>query len=111
MPTYTYSVGTTQQAITVQDDRRTVLVINNIHATQTLTITDNLGSTSGIVIAAGGSLTLRKLFGEEPNKVYYATGSAAATTCRTLELYGDIPVEREIISLPNPQTPHETKVL
>jgi len=96
MPTSVYAVGNTEAAPQVidADSQRTVLVVQNLDTvagTDYLYISDEKGNvtTTGIQIApVGGSITLRRSDGEEPEKTWYLVATTAACPVRVMELYG-----------------------
>ncbi len=92
MPTKDYSFGTTEETIG-REDSRTVLMIQNIHATNYLYVSDLKGGAlnSGIRISPGGHITFKKASGEEPEKAYHVVASGADTTTRIFVDYGDYP--------------------
>lgn len=109
MPSRAVVVGVSELAPTVilADDQRTVLLVQNLDTVNTdyLWVSDARGSVvaSGTRIAAnGGSITLRRSRGEEPEKTWYLVATTAATPARILELFGAVKKEPEE---PGPQDP------
>jgi len=116
MPTSVYAVGTSEATPTVidADSQRTVLVVQNLDTvagTDYLYISDEKGNvvTTGIQIApVGGSITLRKSDGEEPEKTWYLVATTAACPVRVMELYGTPSViEVRISRLPPEEDPQD----
>jgi len=110
MPSRAVVVGVSELTPTVimADDQRTVLVVQNLDTVNTdyLWISDAKGDVvgSGTRIAAnGGSITLRKIRGEEPEKTWFLVATTAATPARILELYGK--EEDEEVSPQDPYVP------
>ena len=86
----TASVGTTATEIVVASPRRLSLIVQNLHASNTLYIlpaSEGVTSTKGIRIAAGGfrSFTLREDF-ILPSLSWWAVASASSTTLFVLEV-------------------------
>ena len=114
MPTRVYAVGIAEATPTIltADAQRTVLVIQNLDTvagTDYLYVSDERGAvtTTGIRIApVGGSITLRRVDGEEPEKTFYLVAATAACPVRVMSLYGKMPVQVEPVpEEPNPQDP------
>lgn len=80
----TASIGAAAALLVAARGRRESVIIQNNHATQTLHIGSDLSVTTstGLKIAAGGSLTLEGYQGD-----VYAIGSGAATTANYFESY------------------------
>jgi len=116
MPTRVLAVGISEATPTViqADDRRTVLIVQNLDTvagTDFLYLSDERGnvSTTGIRISpVGGSVTLRRSMGEEPEKTFYLVAVTAACPVRVMELYG-VPsiIEVRITREPPEQSPQE----
>jgi len=114
MPTELYTVGVAEATPTVidADPQRTVLIVQNLDTvagTDYLYLSDEKGqvTTTGIRIApVGGSITLRRTHGEEPEKTYYLVSATAACPVRVMTLFGEptIIVERKPEE-PSPQDP------
>jgi len=114
MPTELYAVGVAEATPTVidADPQRTVLVVQNLDTvagTDYLYISDEKGqvTTTGIRIApVGGSITLRRTHGEEPEKTWYLVAATAACPVRVMSLFGEAAVQIERIpEEPSPQDP------
>lgn len=116
MPTEVYAVGIAEATPTVleADPQRTVLVVQNLDAvagTDWLWMSDQKGrvTTTGVRIApVGGSLTLRRTKGEEPEKTWYLVSTTAACPVRVMELFGEATVQ--VIHKPeepDPQDPNK----
>jgi len=114
MPTRVYAVGTAEATPTVipSNPQRTVLVVQNLDTvagTDYLYLSDQKGNVvaTGIRIApVGGSITLRRTHGEEPEKTWFLVAATAACPVRVMELYGEptVIVERKPDE-PSPQDP------
>jgi hypothetical protein len=101
LPSKAYSFGVTEEKIGAEPDR-TVLIIQNIHATQNLFVSDDSGQalSDGVRITPNGSFDCKKALGMEPEKAWYVVASGAGTTTRIYTDYGDYP---KVIS----EHPHE----
>lgn len=118
MPTRVYAVGNTEATgITIPaDPQRTVLIVQNLDTvagTDWLYMSDEKGqvATTGVQIApVGGSLTLRRTQGEEPEKSWYLVAATAACPTRVMDLFGEptIVVETKPVE-PSPQEPYQPK--
>lgn len=94
------------------DPQRTVLVVQNLDTvagTDYLYISDERGAvtTTGIRIApVGGSITLRRTDGEEPEKTWFLVSATAACPVRVMTLFGEptVIVEQKPEE-PSPQEP------
>lgn len=95
MPTKALTVGTTEiEAVGYHEDR-SLLVIQNTHATNTLSVSDEAGQANATGIILGtqyASITLRKAHGEGSEKQWFIIGSASGTTVRIVEEFEEIPV-------------------
>ena len=93
MPSRVVTVGTSDYKI-LGDPSRTVLIVQNLDTVGTdyVYIGDEPSPhLSGVRLsAAGGSLTLRKVDGEEPSKVWYLRATTAATPVRITQLFGQV---------------------
>jgi len=118
MPTRVYAVGNTEatgQTIDA-DPQRTVLIVQNLDTvagTDWLYVGDEKGEviTAGIRIApVGGSLTLRRVDGEEPEKTWFLVAATAACPVRVTTLFGEptIIVEQKQPE-PSPQEPEQPR--
>lgn len=91
MPTTVLAVTTAEQDIPA-NATRTVLTIQNCDVGADLVyVSDQKGdvANTGIRLSAqGGYITLRKAYGEEPEKSWTIIASAAATPVRYMELFG-----------------------
>lgn len=114
MPTRLLAIGNTElTGITIEaDSQRTVLIIQNLDTvagTDYLYVSDSPGSviTTGMRIApVGGSLTLRRTDGEEPEKTYRLVAATAACPVRVMELFGEALIQiEEKPDEPSPQQP------
>lgn len=114
MPTRVVVVGVSEYTPTViaADPQRTVLVVQNLDTvtgTDYLYMGDEKGrvATTGVQIAPlGGSLTLRRTMGEEPEKTWYLVSSTAACPVRVMELFGEPTITVEYKpEEPSPQDP------
>jgi len=114
MPTSLYAVGNTEAVPTVlaADPQRTVLIVQNLDTvagTDYLYLGDERGrvAATGIRIApVGGSITLRRTYGEEPEKTWFLVAATAACPVRVMELYGEPTIVVEVkIEEPSPQDP------
>lgn len=90
--------------------QRTVLIVQNLDTvagTDWLYMADERGqvSTTGVQIAPiGGSITLRRTHGEEPEKTWYLVAATAACPVRVVTLFGSwTPPPEE----PGPQEPYQ----
>jgi len=107
MPVKAYSFGTTEDKIGAEPTR-TVLLIENIHGTNYLYVSDQAGMalSDGLRINPGGSLAFKKAHGEEPEKAWWIVASGAGTTTRIFVDYGDYPkIEGLVIETPTPTPP------
>jgi len=106
MPSKAYSFGTTEQTIKAEKDR-TVLIIQNIHGTQDLYVSDDKGMAlaEGMRISPNGSFDCKKAWGMEPEKAWHVVASGAATTARIYVDYGDYPKVEGITVTPAPTPP------
>lgn len=104
MPTRAGVVGNTEatgQTIP-SDPQRTVLVVQNLDTVagvDWLFMSDEKGNVAatGVRIAPlGGSLTLRRTEGEEPEKTWHLVAATAACPVRYMVLYGEATVTVEI---------------
>jgi hypothetical protein len=99
-------VGTTPTKYLAEAER-TVLIIQNMDTTLTDYIYfghDYNVAVHGIRISGqGGSLTLRKSMGEEPEKAFYLVATTASTPVRLTSLYGK--VEKVEVEVTYPETP------
>jgi len=115
MPTEVFAVGNTEATgITIPSDpQRTVLIVQNLDTvagTDYLYISDERGqvAVTGIEIAPlGGSLTLRRTAGEEPEKTWFLVSVTAACPARVMSLYGEPTVIVE--TKPEEISPQEPK--
>jgi len=93
MPSRVESVGTTDFLIR-GDQARSVLIVQNLDTTGTdyLYISDEDNpQISGVRLAAGGgSITLRRVDGEQPEKPWFLRATTAATPVRITELFGQV---------------------
>lgn len=97
MPTRVYAVGNTElTGVTIEaNPQRTVLIVQNLDTvagTDWLYMTDEKGraTVTGVQIApVGGSLTLRRTQGEEPEKTWFLVSATAACPVRVMELFGE----------------------
>lgn len=114
MPTRVIAVGNTEATgVTIEaDPQRTVLVVQNLDTvagTDYLFISDQAGQviTTGVEIApVGGSLTLRRTHGEQPEKAWRLVAATAGCPVRLMELMGEptiVVVKKE--EEPSPQEP------
>jgi len=118
MPTRVIAVGNTEATgVTIDaDPQRTVLVVQNLDTvagTDYLYMSDERGqvAATGVQIApVGGSLTLRRTHGEEPEKTWYLVAATAACPVRLMTLMGEpaIVVERKKEE-PSPQEPERPR--
>jgi len=118
MPTSVYTVGNTEATgVTIPaDPQRTVLIICNLDTTagtDFLYVSDEKGqvSATGITVnPIGGTLTLRRTDGEEPEKTFHMVSVTAGCPVRVMELYGEpsIIVETKPEE-PSPQEPYHPK--
>jgi len=111
MPTRVLSVGTAEHTID-PNPQRTVLVIQNLDTTLTdyLYVSDEPGraAVTGTRIAAGGgSITLRRVHGEEPEKAWHIIATTATTPVRVMELFGTPWITEP--EEPSPQEPYAPK--
>lgn len=112
MPSKGYSFGTTEEKVG-EESNRTVITFQNIHAANYLYVSDTAGRalSDGVRISPGGSFTVKKADGEEPQKAFYVVASAAATTARIYTEYDDYPFVHVIsypetgVGSPIPPTP------
>lgn len=114
MPTRVIAVGNTEAlpAIIEADPQRTVLIVQNLDTvagTDYLYYSDERGqvAVAGQRIApVGGSVTLRRTNGEEPEKTWYLVAATAACPVRVMEMFGEptIHVEKKEEE-PTPQEP------
>jgi len=114
MPTRLYVVGNVEATPTIieADPQRTVLIVQNLDTvagTDYLYMGDERGEVTiqGVQIApVGGSLTLRRTMGEEPEKTWYLVSATAACPVRVMTLMGEpaIIVEKKKEE-PSPQEP------
>ena len=119
MPTRVYAVGNTEATgQTIESDsQRTVLIVQNldtVSGTDWLYISDERGNvaTTGIRLApVGGSITLRKSHGEEPEKTWYLVAATAACPVRVMDLHGTPVVDIEEEIEPSPQEPPSAQVI
>lgn len=116
MPTRAGVVGNTEvTGVTIPaEPQRTVLVVQNLDTvagTDWLYMSDEKGrvAVSGVRIAPlGGSLTLRRTHGEEPEKSWYLVAATAACPVRYMILYGEATViVKEKLPEPEPQEPEQ----
>lgn len=118
MPTRIIAVGNTEATgVTIEaDPQRTVLIVQNLDTvagTDYLWMSDEKGQVllTGVVInPVGGSLTLRRTMGEEPEKTWYLVASTAACPVRVMSLFGEptIHVEKKKEE-PSPQEPEVSR--
>jgi len=116
MPTHVYVVGNTEiTGITIPaDPQRTVLIICNLDTTagtDFLYVSDEKGrvAATGITVnPIGGTLTLRRTDGEEPEKTWYLVAATAGCPVRVMTLFGEptIIVETKPEEI-NPQEPFQ----
>ena len=114
MPTRVYAVGNTEatgQTIDA-DPQRTVLIVQNLDTvagTDYLYVGDEKGTVAatGVQVApVGGSLTLRRTHGEEPEKTWYLVAATAACPVRVMSLMGEPTIHVEVKQEePSPQEP------
>ncbi|MBA7531857.1 hypothetical protein ES705_24081 [subsurface metagenome] len=114
MPTRALVVGNTEATgVTIPSDpQRTVLIVQNLDTvagTDYLWISDEKGqiaATGLIIFPIGGSLTLRRTAGEEPEKSWHLVSATALCPVRVAELFGEptIVVETKPEE-PDPQDP------
>lgn len=92
MPSKGYSFGTTEEKIG-EENNRTVITFQNIHAANYLYVSDTAGRalSDGVRISPSGSFTVKKADGEEPEKAFFVVASAANTTARIYTEYNDYP--------------------
>lgn len=118
MPTSVHTVGNTEvTGVTIPSDlQRTVLIICNLDTTagtDFLYVSDEKGqvAATGITVnPIGGTLTLRRTDGEEPEKTFYMVSATAGCPVRVMELFGEptivVVTKAEEIS---PQEPYQPK--
>lgn len=106
MPSKAYSFGTTEEKIDEEPDR-TTLIIQNIHGSNYLYVSDQQGMalSDGTRISPGGHRDIKKALGEEPEKAWYVVASGANTTTRIFVDYGDYPKVEGITVTPAPTPP------
>ena len=121
MPTRVIVVGNTEATgVTIPSDpQRTVLVVQNLDTvagTDYLWMSDEKGqvAATGVVInPVGGSLTLRRTMGEEPEKTWHLVASTAACPVRIMELFGEptivVETKPEEPSPQDPEKPNKNK--
>jgi hypothetical protein len=112
MPTEARSLGTTEESIE-SNSLRTMLLVQNLDTTSTdyVWISDQPGNVAGDGIripALGGSITLRRINGEEPEKTWYIVATTAATPVRIMQLFGLSEVVTVHEGNDNPQNPNTT---
>ena len=94
MPSRVITVGATVDYKILGDISRSVLIVQNIDTTATdyLYIGDEPSPhLSGVRLSGGGgSITLRKVDGEEPQKTWYLRATTATTPVRLTELFGKV---------------------
>lgn len=114
MPTRVIAVGNTEATgVTIEaDPQRTVLIVQNLDTvagTDYLYVSDQTGqvATTGVQVApVGGSLTLRRTHGEEPEKAWRLVAATAACPVRVMELFGEPTIHVEVKQEePSPQEP------
>ena len=118
MPTRVVAVGNTEATgVRIEaDPQRTVLIVQNLDTvagTDYLFMSDERGqvAATGVQIApVGGSLTLRRTMGEEPEKTWYLVSATAACPVRVMTLFGEptIHVEKKKEE-PSPQEPEQPR--
>lgn len=114
MPTRAIVVGNTEATgVTIPSDpQRTVLVVQNLDTAANvdyLWMSDEKGrvaATGVVIVPIGGSLTLRRTDGEEPEKSWHLVAATVGCPVRVMELFGEptIVVETKPEE-PSPQDP------
>ena len=114
MPTRLYAVGNVEATPTIieADPQRTVLIVQNLDTvaeTDYLYMSDEKGQIAGTgvqIAPIGGSVTLRRTDGEEPEKTWYLVSATAACPVRVMTLYGEPTIHVEVKQEePSPQEP------
>ena len=123
MPTSVHTVGNTEATgVTIPaDPQRTVLIICNLDTTagtDFLYVSDEKGQVAitGITVnPIGGTLTLRRTDGEEPEKTFYMVAVTAGCPVRVMELYGEpsiiVETKPEEISPQEPERPRDAPIM